>query len=86
MEAGTLRELRLDGGVIRYREVGTGPVLFFVHGILANGTLWRDVVASSRAFVPEDGPGQLAQLIHKYFDEVMTRPHGGSSEEVFSGD
>ena len=39
-----LREARLEGGVIRYREVGTGPVLVFVHGILANGTLWRDVV------------------------------------------
>jgi pimeloyl-ACP methyl ester carboxylesterase len=45
VEAGTLREVRLDGGVIHYREVGTGPALVFVHGILANGTLWRDVVA-----------------------------------------
>ena len=45
MEAGTQREIRLDGGVIRYREVGMGPALVFVHGILANGTLWRDVVA-----------------------------------------
>jgi pimeloyl-ACP methyl ester carboxylesterase len=45
VEAGTLRELSLDGGVIRYREVGTGPAVVFVHGILANGTLWRDVVA-----------------------------------------
>ncbi|CAA9442398.1 Hydrolase, alpha/beta fold family [uncultured Rubrobacteraceae bacterium] len=40
-----VRESRLDGGVIRYRDVGTGPVLFFVHGILVNGTLWRHVVA-----------------------------------------
>ena len=40
-----MREVRLERGVIRYREVGTGPVLLFVHGILANGTLWRDVVA-----------------------------------------
>ena len=45
MEAGTLRELRVDGGVICYREVGTGPAVVFVHGILANGTLWREVVA-----------------------------------------
>jgi pimeloyl-ACP methyl ester carboxylesterase len=45
VEAGTQGEIRLDGGVIRYREVGTGPALVFVHGILANGTLWRDVVA-----------------------------------------
>jgi len=45
VEAGRLRELRVDGGVIRYREVGTGPAVVFVHGILVNGTLWRDVVA-----------------------------------------
>jgi pimeloyl-ACP methyl ester carboxylesterase len=45
VEAAAFREVRLDRGVIRYREVGTGPVLVFVHGILANGTLWRDVVA-----------------------------------------
>lgn len=41
---GEAREIRLGQGVIRYREVGTGPTLFFVHGILANGTLWREVV------------------------------------------
>ena len=45
VEAGTPRELRLDGGVIRYRDVGAGPAVVFLHGILANGTLWRDVVA-----------------------------------------
>ena len=45
-----------------------------------------EAVAGSRAFVPEDGPGQLAQLIQKFFDEVTTRPHGGSPEEVFFGD
>ena len=30
--------------MIRYREVGSGPTLVFVHGLLANGVLWRDVV------------------------------------------
>jgi pimeloyl-ACP methyl ester carboxylesterase len=44
VETGTLGEVRLEHGVIRYREIGTGPALLFVHGILANGTLWRDVV------------------------------------------
>lgn len=39
------REARVGGGVIRYRDVGAGPVLFFVHGILVNGALWRNVVA-----------------------------------------
>lgn len=41
---GEAREIRLGQGVIRYREAGDGPVLLFVHGILANGTLWREVV------------------------------------------
>ncbi len=45
MEVREKREVRLEQGVIRYAEVGTGPALLFVHGVLANGTLWRDVVA-----------------------------------------
>lgn len=45
MDGSEKREVRLEQGVIRYTEVGTGPALFFVHGVLANGTLWRDVVA-----------------------------------------
>jgi pimeloyl-ACP methyl ester carboxylesterase len=40
-----VREARAGGGVIRYRDVGAGPVIFFVHGILVNGSLWRNVVA-----------------------------------------
>jgi pimeloyl-ACP methyl ester carboxylesterase len=51
------REVRLGGGVIRYRDAGRGPALVFVHGILANGTLWRDVVArlcgKFRCIVPD---------------------------------
>jgi pimeloyl-ACP methyl ester carboxylesterase len=43
---GGKREVRLGPDVIRYREVGSGPTLVFVHGILANGVLWRDVVAA----------------------------------------
>ena len=42
---GEEREVRLGPDVIRYREVGSGPTLVFVHGILASGVLWRDVVA-----------------------------------------
>jgi pimeloyl-ACP methyl ester carboxylesterase len=52
-----VREVWLEEGVIRYREVGRGPILLFVHGVLANGTLWRDVVASLsgrfRCIVPD---------------------------------
>lgn len=42
--SGEEREVRLGRDVIRYREVGSGPTLVFVHGLLANGVLWRDVV------------------------------------------
>jgi pimeloyl-ACP methyl ester carboxylesterase len=132
-------------GEIRYREAGSGPALLFVHGILANGTLWRDVarfvrsvsrrftveaarsfpgfdrpvliawglrdiffsprlalrlqhdfpdarleaVPGSRAFVPEDRPERLAQLVREFVDETAGRPRAasdGSREGVFSGD
>jgi pimeloyl-ACP methyl ester carboxylesterase len=45
VDGSMIDEVRLEQGVIRYREVGSGPNLLFVHGVLANGTLWRDVVA-----------------------------------------
>ena len=39
-----LRSVDLEAGTIQYRQVGEGPVLLFVHGLLANATLWRNVV------------------------------------------
>lgn len=55
--SGEMGEARLEQGVIRYRDVGSGPVLVFVHGVLVNGTLWRDVVArlcgEFRCIVPD---------------------------------
>ncbi len=41
---GEVGEIRLGQGMIRYREVGEGPMLLFAHGILANGMLLREVV------------------------------------------
>jgi len=40
------REITLDAGTIRYRDVGPmqAPVLLFVHGLLVNGSLWRKVI------------------------------------------
>lgn len=40
-----IREVTVPGGTVRYREVGEGPTLVFVHGLLVNGALWRHVVA-----------------------------------------
>jgi len=40
-------EVSLPQGTVRYRDAGGaagGPALVFVHGVLANGTLWRDVI------------------------------------------
>jgi len=39
------QEVRLAHGTLRYRDVGSGPPIVFVHGLLTNGTLWREVVA-----------------------------------------
>jgi pimeloyl-ACP methyl ester carboxylesterase len=36
--------VELRAGAIRYRDVGSGPVLLFVHGVFVNGLLWGQVV------------------------------------------
>ena len=47
----------LSAGRIRYRDVGEGPPLVFVHGLLVNGGLWRKVTAAlerdHRCIVPD---------------------------------
>src|SRR3954462_12864370 len=40
----TSKQVETSFGPIRYRERGTGPTLLFLHGIVANGVLWRRVV------------------------------------------
>jgi pimeloyl-ACP methyl ester carboxylesterase len=37
------REVRISSGTIRYRELGTGEPVVFVHGLLANSLLWDEV-------------------------------------------
>lgn len=62
----------VDAGTIRYREVGDGPVLLFIHGLLANGTLWRDVVppltGRFRCIVPDLPLGGHAVPMHPQAD------------------
>ena len=41
---GERREVALPQGTIRYRERGSGEPIVFVHGVLVNGDLWREVV------------------------------------------
>jgi pimeloyl-ACP methyl ester carboxylesterase len=41
---GIIREVILPAGRIRYRDLGEGPPVVFVHGLLVNADLWRAVV------------------------------------------
>jgi pimeloyl-ACP methyl ester carboxylesterase len=47
----------LEQGTIHYREEGAGPPLVFVHGLLVDGRLWRDVTPAltgrHRCIVPD---------------------------------
>jgi pimeloyl-ACP methyl ester carboxylesterase len=53
----TMNEVNLPQGTIRYRDLGNGKPIVFVHGLLANGELWRDVAprlaADFRVIVPD---------------------------------
>lgn len=41
---GEAREVRLSQGTVRYREVGSGEPVIFLHGIMVDGNLWREMV------------------------------------------
>jgi len=44
-DLGDVRTLDLPGGRVRVHEIGRGPTIVFVHGLLVNANLWRKVVA-----------------------------------------
>ena len=54
---GDPRTVELPAGPIAYREQGSGPPIVFLHGIVANGDLWRRVApplaAGHRCVVPD---------------------------------
>lgn len=41
---GTAHEIDLPGGRIEYHETGSGAPIVFVHGLLVNADIWREVV------------------------------------------
>lgn len=43
-QLGKVGEVAVSGGKVRYRERGDGPPVVFLHGVLVNGDLWREVV------------------------------------------
>jgi pimeloyl-ACP methyl ester carboxylesterase len=52
-----MNEAHLPQGIIRYRELGAGDPIVLVHGLLADGELWREVAprlaADFRVIVPD---------------------------------
>jgi pimeloyl-ACP methyl ester carboxylesterase len=52
-----VKDVELPQGTIRYRESGEGEPIVFLHGVLVNGLLWRNVVpelaGSFRCIVPD---------------------------------
>ena len=57
MASAQYREAELSRGVIRYREVGEGPPIVLVHGLLVNGRIWDRLMPllsrRARCIVPE---------------------------------
>lgn len=56
---GQQREVKLRQGTVSYRERGEGEPIVFVHGLLVNGDLWRQVVpllAESYRCITPDWP------------------------------
>jgi pimeloyl-ACP methyl ester carboxylesterase len=51
------RRVELPAGAIEYREMGSGPTIVLLHGLLVDGSLWRAVVPrlapDFRVVVPE---------------------------------
>jgi pimeloyl-ACP methyl ester carboxylesterase len=50
-------EVKLSQGTVHYRDVGSGPVVVLIHGILVNGTVWEPLVErlsrGARCIVPD---------------------------------
>ena len=54
-----MKEVTLPQGTIRYRDSGAGEPIVFVHGLLANGELWREMaprLASEHRVIVPDWP------------------------------
>lgn len=41
----TFKEILLPQGTVRYVDLGTGPTLVFIHGLLANNQVWSSVIS-----------------------------------------
>lgn len=62
------RKVELSQGTIRYRDIGEGEAIVFVHGALVNGALWRKVTphlaSRYRCIVPDLPLGSHETAMH----------------------
>ena len=69
---GEVRQVDLSAGTIRYRERGCGQPIVFLHGIVANGAIWRRVsprlVHGYRCIVPDWPLGSHELGLHEGID------------------
>src|SRR5437868_4113845 len=69
---GEQRQVATGAGTIHYRERGSGAPVVFVHGLLTNGDLWRDVVpplaAHRRCIVPDWPLGSHTEAMGAHAD------------------
>lgn len=77
MTPAPLHRVDLPQGTVEYRDSGSGPILLFVHGLLVNGTLWRNVIAplegEFRCIAPDLPLGSHRLPMHAGAD---LSPHG----------
>jgi pimeloyl-ACP methyl ester carboxylesterase len=63
-----LREVSVSQGTLRYRDAGSGEPIVFVHGLLVDGALWRQVTPTLerefRCLVPDLPLGSHAVPMH----------------------
>jgi pimeloyl-ACP methyl ester carboxylesterase len=69
----SMPQIELSAGPIEYSDTGgTGPVLVFLHGVIMDGSVWRNVVASLepdyRCVVPTLPLGAHRQPMHESAD------------------
>src|SRR5262245_20592981 len=57
VEYGTSAEILLDQGVVRYRTMGEGAPVVFLHGLMSNSIVWHKVLpliaADARCIAPD---------------------------------
>ncbi len=67
-----INEIELSAGPIRYREAGAGRPIVFIHGLLVDGTLWRNVTPALerdyRCLVPDWPLGSHRRPMHAAAD------------------